>query len=120
MKRQLQFVMNVLLNIAPLCCLRDQDVSTNRYIGTSRTVVSINYVWSGSIFKSAYQIKGKKIRLITQKGTAHWSYGPLVLRPIGPTAHWSYSPLVLRPIGPMAHWSYNSLVLWPISPIVLT
>ena len=21
-------------------------------------------------------------------GTAHWSYGPLVLRPIGPTAHW--------------------------------
>ena len=36
------------------------------------------------------------------------------------TAHWSYGPLVLQPIGPTTHWSYDSLVLWPISHIVLT
>ena len=48
--------------------------------------------------------------------TAHWSYNPLVLHPIGPTAHWSYSPLVLQPIGPTSHWSYSPLVLQPIGP----
>ena len=39
--------------------------------------------------------------------TAHWSYNPLVLHPIGPTTHWSYNPLVLQPIGPTTHWSYS-------------
>ena len=48
--------------------------------------------------------------------TAHWSYNPLVLQPIGPTAHWCYNPLVLHPIGATAHWSYNPLVLQPIGP----
>ena len=27
---------------------------------------------------------------LVRSGTAHWSYDPLVLRPIGPTTHWSY------------------------------
>ena len=49
--------------------------------------------------------------------TAHWSYGPLVLRPIGPTyslkvvcptSDWSYDPLVQSLIGPMPHW-YEAL-----------
>ena len=51
------------------------------------------------------------------------SYGPLVLRAIGPTGHWSYGslvlcldhwsygPSVLRAIGPTRHWSYGPLVL---------
>ena len=48
--------------------------------------------------------------------TGHWSYGPLVLRAIGPTGHWSYRPLVLRVIGPTGHWSYGPLVLQAIGP----
>ena len=71
--------------------------------------------------------------------TAHWSYIPLVLRPIGPTVipigptvlpigptshwsysffHWSYVPLVLHvlPIGFASHGSYLSLVLQLIDP----
>ena len=36
---------------------------------------------------------------VVNKVTRHWSYDPLVLRPIGPTAHWSYDPLVLRPFS---------------------
>ena len=45
-----------------------------------------------------------------------YSYGSLVLWPIGPTIHWSDKPLVLQPsvlraIGPTSHWSYDPLVL---------
>ena len=48
--------------------------------------------------------------------TGHWSYGPLVLRAIGPTGHWSSGLLVLRAIGPTGHWSYRPLVLRAIGP----
>ena len=33
---------------------------------------------------------------VIESVTGRWSYGPLVLRVIGPTGHWSYGPLVLR------------------------
>ena len=52
---------------------------------------------------------------------AHWSYGPLVLWPIGPTAHCmilQFDPLALRLISPVVYWSYGPLVLWPIGPTV--
>ena len=51
------------------------------------------------------------MRFHVHSPTAHWSYSPLILRPIGPTTQWSYNSQVLQPTGPTTHWSYSPLVL---------